>query len=99
MRIQDRILQELKKQQTSDTLKLYKEFRNRVCDELKESTVRYFYNYFSTNSQNVKKMWSGIKLIISHRPSTSPPISKIKVKNGNVTSDASKISNILHAFL
>ena len=51
MRIRDRILQKLKKQQTPDNLKLYKKFRNRVPNELKECKARYFHNYFSTNSQ------------------------------------------------
>ena len=72
MRIRDRILQKLKKQQNPDNLKLYKKFRNRVSNELKESKAQYFHNYFSTNSQNMKKLWSGIKTIISHKSSTSP---------------------------
>ena len=54
MRIRDRILQKMKKQQTPDNVKLYKKFRNRVSNELKESKARYFHTYFSTNSQNMK---------------------------------------------
>ena len=65
IRIRDRILQKLKKQQTPDNLKLYKKFRNRVSNEIKESEARYFHNYFPTNSQNMKKLWSVIKTIIS----------------------------------
>ena len=42
MRIWDRILQKLKKQQNPDNLKLYKKFRNRVSNELKESKAQYF---------------------------------------------------------
>ena len=55
MRIRARILQKLKKQQTHDNLKLHKKFRNCVSNELKESKARYFHNYFSINSQNMKK--------------------------------------------
>ena len=40
MRIRDKILQKLKKQQTPENLKLYKKFRNRVSNELKESKAR-----------------------------------------------------------
>ena len=98
MRIRDKILQKLKKQQTPENLKLYKKFRNRVSNELKESKARYFHNYFSTNSQNMKKLWAGIKTIISHKSSTSSSINKIKGKNGNVTSDPSKMSNIFNDF-
>ena len=60
MRIRDRILQKLKKQQTDDNLKRYKKFRNRVSNELKESKGRYYHNYFSTNSNNIKRLWLGI---------------------------------------
>ena len=98
MRIRDRILQKLKKQQTPDNLKLYKKFRNRVSNELKESKACYFHNYFSTNSQNMKKLWSGIKTIISHKSSTSSSINKIKGKDGSITSDPSKMSNIFNDF-
>ena len=80
MRIRDRILQKLKKKQTDDNIKLYKKFRNRVSNELKGSKARYFHNYFSTNSQNMKKLWSGIKTIISHKSSSSSAINKIKVR-------------------
>ena len=99
MRIRDRILQKLKKHQNPDNLKLYKEFRNRVSNEFKDSKARYFHNYFSINSQNMKKMWSGIKAIISHKSSTSSSINKVNGKDGNVTSDPSKMSNIFNDFL
>ena len=56
MRIRDKILQKMKKQQTPDNLQLYKKFRNRVSNELKESKERYFHNYFYANSQNMKKL-------------------------------------------
>ena len=42
MRIWDRILQKLKKQQNPDNLKPHKKFRNRVSNELKESKAQYF---------------------------------------------------------
>ena len=98
MRIQDRILQKLRKQQNPDNLNLYKKFRNRVSNELKESKAQYFHDYFSTNSQNMKKLSSGIKTIISHKSSTSSSINKLKDKDGNVTSDPDKMSNIFNDF-
>ena len=99
MRIRDRILQKLKKQQNPDNLNLYKKFRNRVSNELKESKARYFHNYFSTNSQNMKKLRSGIKTIISHKSSTSFSINKIKDKDGNVTSHLIKCQISLMIFM
>ena len=77
---------------------LYKKFRNRVSNELKESKAKYFHNYFTTNCQNMKKLWSGIKSVISHKSSTSFSINKIKGIDGNVTSDPSKMSNIFNDF-
>ena len=98
MRIRNRVLQKWKKQQTDDNLKLYKKFRNRVSNELKESKARYFHNYFSTNSNNMKKLWSGIKSIIPHKSSTSSVVNKLKDKDGNVTSDPCKVTNIFNDF-
>ena len=98
MRIRNRILHRLKKQQTPDNIKLYKKFRNRVSNELKESKARYFHNYFLPMVK-ISNMWSGIKTIISHKSSTSFSIDKIKGKDGNVTSDPSEISNIFDDFM
>ena len=93
MRFGDRILQRLKKQKAPDNLKLYKKFSIRVSIELKECKARYFHNYFSTTIQDIQKLWSDIKEIISHKPSTSSSIKKIKGKDGDVTSDPSKMSD------
>ena len=46
----------------------------------------------------MKKLWSGIKTIISHKSSTSSSINKIKGKNGNVTSDPFEMSNVFNNF-
>ena len=81
----------VKKKQTPDDIKLCKKFRNRVSNELKESKAKYFHNHFSVNSQNMKKICSGIKTIISHKSSTSSSISKIKGKDGNLKA-------VCHAF-
>ena len=98
MRIEDRILQKFKKRQSPDNLQLYKKFRNHVYNELKESKARYYHNYFLTNSQNMKKMWSGIKSIVSHKSFTSSSINKIKGNDGNVASEPSDMSNIFNNF-
>ena len=94
MRIRDRILQKLKKH----NLKLYKKFRNRSSNELKESKARYSHHYFSKNSQNMKKLRSGIKTFISHKSSTFSSINEINGKDRNTTSDPSKMSHILNDF-
>ena len=98
MRIRDRVLLRFKKHATDDNLKLYKKFRNRVSNEIKRSKEIYFHNFFSTNTQNMKNLWSGIKTIISHKSSNSSSINKIKDKEGNVTSEPGRISNIFNDF-
>ena len=98
MKLSDRVLQKLRKKQTDDNLKVYKQFRNRVSNELKESKARYFHTYFAMNSHNMKQLWWGIKTIISHKSFTSSSINKIKDKDGNVTSDPAKMSNISNTF-
>jgi len=54
MSTQGRILLKLRKQHTPDNLKLYNKYRNCMPNELKECKARYFDNYFSTNTQNMK---------------------------------------------
>ena len=49
-------------------------------------------------SQKMKKLWSCIKTIISHKSSSSPAINKVKDKDGRVTSDPSQMSNIFNDF-
>ena len=95
-RIRDHVLLKLKKQPTPDDLQLYKKFRNRVYNEVKESKARFFLNLFSVNNQNMKKMWSGIKTKISQKFSTSPSIRKTKGKDRNLTSSPSKMFNIVN---
>ena len=46
----------------------------------------------------MKNLWSGIKTIISHKSSNSSSINKINDKEGNVTSEPGRISNIFNDF-
>ena len=88
----------MKKKRFSSTVALYKNVRNRVTNELKESKLKYFQNYFATYRQNMKQVWSGIKSIISHKSYNTPPISKIMDKNGEISSESTKISNIFNEY-
>ena len=46
----------------------------------------------------MKKLWSGIKTIVSRKSSTSSSINKIKDKEGNVKSEPRKILTISNEF-
>ncbi len=98
MKIRDKILHKLKKNKSANNLTLYKKFRNRVSNEIKQSKARYYYNYFHENNNNMKKLWSGIKTIISQKSTTPSTINKIKDDFGNITSDPSDMSNIFNNF-
>ena len=99
MCIRDRLLGRLKKTNDQSVKDLYKKFRNRVSDSLRESKASYFYNYFQKNSNNMKQLWSGIKSVISIRKSSNVNvISKLKDSNGNITSDPAVIANIFNKF-
>ena len=99
MRIRDRILKKLKKNNNPALTSLYKKFRNRVSVSLNESKASYFYDYFQKNSNNMKQLWSGIKSVIDVRRSSNiNVISKLKDSSGNTTSDPVVIANIFNKF-
>ncbi len=91
MEIRDKALQKLKTNKSENNISLYKKFRNRIANELKEKKASYYHNYFSENSKNIKKVLPGIKTVISIKSSTSSHINKIKDKNENLTSDSNQI--------
>ena len=73
-------------------------YRNRVTNEIRKRKKTYFQNYLTTNFQNMNKLWSAIKSIISNKSRTSSCITKIKNENGVLTSDPSEIPNVLNDY-
>ena len=57
-----------------------------------------FQDYFSSNISNAKKLWSGIKSIISNKNQISNKINGIRDKNGNMISNSEKISNVFNDY-
>ena len=51
MRIRDKLFGKLKKSKNDSIIYLYKKFRNRVSEALKQSKTRYFHNLFSEEQQ------------------------------------------------
>ena len=99
MRIRDRLLKKLRKNNDQSLVDLYKNFRNRVSVSLRESKASYFYDYFQRNSNNMKQLWSGIKSVISIRKSSNlNVINKLKDPNGNIASDPTVTANIFNKF-
>ena len=98
MKIRDKALHKMKLNKTESNITLFKKFRNRISNELKQSKASCYYNYFSENRKNIKKVWAGIKTVISHKSSSSTTVNKIKDSDGNVTSDSGQISNVFNDF-
>ena len=81
MCLRDKLLKKLQrkqKQPDTETKLAFKQFRNRVVAELKESKTAHFHNYFKVNSTNMKLLWTGIKSIISTKNSHGNVINKLK---------------------
>ena len=98
MRLRDEYLRKLKKKSDAATNHLYKQFRNRVAIELKESKAKYFHNYFHENSRNIKLLWTGIKSVISITNSRVNVISKQKDANGDLTADSATMDTVFNDF-
>ena len=46
MKIRDSLFQQFKSTKSPNDLKAYKQFRNRIVNEIRESKKRYFHQYF-----------------------------------------------------
>ena len=98
MCLRDKTLKKLRKKPDPATDLLYKQFRNIVANELKESKTKYFHNYFNENRNNMKLLWTGIKSIISIKNSRVNVINKVKDANGNTTTDSATMATIFNDF-
>ena len=72
MCIRDKLLRKLKRNSNHTLKDLYKQFRNRVSNYLRESKASYFYNYLHRKSNNMKNLWSGIKSVTTLDNQTIP---------------------------
>ena len=94
MLLRDKYLKQFRKKSDPATIILYKKFRNRVANEVKESKTNYVHNYFNDNSKNMKLLWTGIKSILGVQNSQVNVINKLKDANGNLTSDSATIATL-----
>ena len=61
MKIRDKLFKQFKDSNSSTTLKAYKQFRNRVVNEIRQSKKNYYQQYFHENKNNMRMLWKGIK--------------------------------------
>ncbi len=93
MKIRDKLFKQFKDSNSSTTLKAYKQFRNRVVNEIRKSKKNYYQQYFDENKSNMKMLWKGIKDIISLKPNISDTFSQLVDDNGSKISDSVHIAN------
>lgn len=75
----------------------FKRYRNHVVGLCRRSKAKYFVDYFHQNSKNIRKIWKGVKEIVSLKSSsTSKPIS-LRIDD-IVTSNPNIVANSFNSY-
>ena len=98
MKIRDRLLQKFKSNKFTVDLKAFKQFRNRVVNELRESKKNDYHHFFEENKNNRKILWNGIKNIVSLKSKNFDTISYLMNNEGSHIYDPGKMANELNHF-
>ena len=93
MKIRDKLFKQFKVSNSPAALKAYKQFRNRVVNEIRQSKKNYYQQYFDENKNNMKLLWKGIKDIISLTPNNTDTFSHLVDDNGLNISESTHIAN------
>ena len=75
----------------------FKQYRNLIVRLCRRSKKNYFSDYFKQHSKNIKKVWQGIKSIISTKPTQNGSPSSINI-NGTLTSEPTKIADAFNDY-
>ena len=75
----------------------FKYYRNRLNHLIKVSKKQYYNDYFHANRSNPKKIWTGIKRIITLRPECNHAPKKINNNNTDIT-EPKVIANAFNNF-
>ena len=70
----------------------YKLLRNQIVELTKMSKNNFYKKYFSTNNDNLKKVWTGIKSLINIKSKNNNIPSSI-LEDGEIITDQKKIAN------
>ena len=71
----------------------YKTLRNKIVTLIRNSKKLHFQNYFTENSQDIRKTWTGIKNIINIHANTKNQPTSILSGNNKLETDPTKIAN------
>ena len=98
IRNRNKLFKRKKRQPNNEKNKeLYNQKRNEVNREIKRSKKIYYIQHFEENSNNIKKIWSGIREIVNIKTTISPKVARLKV-NGKIIANPKEISSDLNDF-
>ena len=98
IRIRNKLFERIKRQPGNENVKqLYNMFRNRVNRELKRSKKAYYTTYFEEHSNNIKKIWVGIRKLVNTKSTINYGISQLNI-NGKIIDDTKDIANSVNDF-
>ena len=101
MKIRDSILSDFKNIHDPNlkafTFSSYKFYRNRIVTLLRLSKRLYYNNYFTVNYRNLKKIWSGIREIISTPKARTRTEIQLQIDD-ELTSDPQKVASKFNEF-
>ena len=77
--------------------KNYKSYRNLLSTLLKRAKEKYFTNFFNENIKDIKKIWKGIKSLVSMKQKNNDTPSLI-IKDEKYINDPVSIANTFNNF-
>ena len=76
----------------------YKTLRNKIVTLIRNSKKMHFQNYFTENSQNILKTWTGIKNIINIHSSKKNQPTSILTDDNKLETDPTKIAEGFNSY-
>ena len=75
----------------------YKIYKNRLLNLIRKSKKNYYYKFFSTYKNNIKKTWEKINTLIGSKNKHKRNLSSMKVNN-KLTNNENKIANAFNNY-
>ena len=100
IKLRNKFFKRKKRQPNNEDVKrVYNLFRNRTIRELKKSKKNYYSEYFAEHSNNIKKIWSGIREIVNLKNSTSQKITQLKINGMDIDNPSDITTNFNDFFI
>ena len=98
IRKRDKIHNQLKCNPTDKNIsEFYKKFRHKVVYITRKSRSSYYQDFFMSNQNNMRKLWTGIKSIVKVKQKSIVQISQL-YQNGEFIKDPKSVANVFDNF-